>query len=227
MNPACDIANLREGLQEVAKEIQKYPEAIDLYASGFNGIKISNSAGYISYRDDEEFSKAINWAMQVGVNPAKSVRQRERQPTSRLFLDVKNTFTNFGWIAKPSQGISAHKIIPRYSLSSEEGLTVDFALKNGHMNCIQTIDYRNANSTKKTEAQAKLLTLGFSHQLFDDAQAYAVIAGALEPESKSILKLAERTVDDLFIHESAEDMDRLINQISKAIGQDAMPQLTT
>ncbi len=227
MDPACDLEALREGLQRVALELQESPEAIAIYEQGFGGIKLAKSDGFISHRNQEEFDRAIQWALKVSVEPRVAYTKKGRQPVSRLYLEVKNIFSDLGWLAKPSQSIADHKIIPRFSLSVDEGLTVDFALKNGAMNCLQTIDYRHNTSAKQTEAQAKLLTLGYSHQLFAGAKAYAVIAGSSEPEAKSGLKLAERTADDIFIHESSEDMGRLMNRISTAMGQDLLPSLAT
>lgn len=226
IDPSCDLTALREGLERIALELQESPEAIAIYEQGFNGIKLAKSDGFISHQNQEEFDTAVQWALKTSVEPRVAYAKRDRQVVSRLYLEVKKVFNDFGWLAKPSESIADHKIIPRFSLSADEGLTVDFALKNGVMNCLQTIDYRHNTSAKKTEAQAKLLTLGYSHQLYEGAKAYAVIAGSSEPEAKSGLKLAERTVDDFFIHESSEDMARLMDRISSAIGQEPLPSLS-
>lgn len=225
IDPSCNINSLRDALEELAKQLTNSPELITLYQDGFGKLRIQKSNGYITFNSKEEFLDAINWVLKVSVEPIASTINRERQPTSRLYLEVKNVFNTYGWLAKPSQGISDHKIVPRFALALDEGLTVDFAVKNGVMNCIQTIDYRHVTSVKKTEAQAKLLTLGYSHQLYDSAQAYAVIAGSFEEDAKKAIKLAERVVDDLFIHESNEDMTRLLDKIAVAIGQDPLPNL--
>lgn len=227
VDPSCDLATFREALERIALELQESPAAISIYEQGFGGIKLGKSDGFITHNNQEEFDAAIQWALKTAVEPKTAYAKRDRPSVSRLYLEVKNVFNDFGWLAKPNQSISDHKIIPRFSLVADEGLTVDFALKNGVMNCLQTIDYRHNTAAKKTEAQAKLLTLGYTHQLYDGAKAYAVIAGSTEQEAKGGLKLAERTADDVFIHESSEDMARLMDRISVAIGQDPLPSLST
>lgn len=228
IDPSCDIADLRDGIQAIAADIQQHPESIRLYESGVGAISLGGDQGYFEYGSEEEFSEAVRWSLAVAVEPHRPVEQRApRASVSRLFVEVKAAFNAYGWMATPGETLSAHKIIPRFPLSLEEGLTVDFALQNGALSCVQTLDYRSNAEHRKIEANAKLLTLGMvpSFAPKQKAQRFALIAGAGIDIAQPAVKLAERMADDVFIHESASDMNRLFARMSEAMGQPPMPGL--
>lgn len=228
IDPACDVQALRDGLISIAAEISENQKALSLYQSGFGGIRITSNPGTINYSSDEEFENGIKWSMAAAVEPIKPQNSRERSSTSRLFLEVKNAFDSYGWMGHMGQTLEDHRIIPRYQLLADEGLAVDFALQNGVLHCMQTVDYRHNPGHKRNEANAKLLTLGLATQLTKpDTKRYAVLAGMESSESKAGLKLAERVSSDVFINESSEDMSRLFGIMTKAMGQEPMEELTT
>lgn len=228
IDPACDIQSLRDGLMSIASEISENREALALYQSGFGGIRITPNPGTINYSSEEEFENGIKWSMAVAIEPTKPQASRERSSTSRLFLEVKNAFDTYGWMGHMGQTLADHRIIPRYPLLADEGLAVDFALQNGVLHCMQTVDYRHNPAHKRNEANAKLLTLGLATQLTKpDTKRYSVLAGIEASESKAGLKLAERVSSDVFINESSEDMNRLFDIMARAMGQQPMDALTT
>jgi len=228
MDPSCNLADLRDGVAAIATEIQAHPLAATLYEDGVGAISLSRDEGQFEYVSEEEFRTAILWSLAVAVEPHKPSNVRApRAAVSRLFIEVKSAFETYGWLATPGETLAAHKIIPRFALSLEEGLTVDFALQNGALNCIQTLDYRSNAEHRKVEANAKLLTLGLATSFApkQKAQRFALIAGAGIEIAQPGLRLAERMADDVFIHESAADMNRLFEKMSSAMGQDPMAQL--
>lgn len=229
LNPACDVQALRDGLQAAAAEIQAHPTSLRLYADGVGGIHISPRAGRMVFQDEDEFEDRIKWALAAAVEPAKPVKERARPSISRLFMEVKNSFESFGWLAPQGQRIEAGLIVPRYSLSPEEGLTLDFAQQSKEkFVAVQTVDYRHNAQHKKTEASAKLLTLGIAPQiLVPGVMRIGIFAGANEPEAHAGLQLAERTCNEIFIEESADDMRRFVDTIAAFMGQSSMPMLRT
>lgn len=228
LDPAVNLDALRDGLHAMADELTRSPDTLPLYQSGFGGIQVSLKAGTLNYASEEEFQRGIEWTLSVGIEPNKPKATRERATVSRLFVDVKRAFEAYGWMAQSGQGLAAHKIVARYPLVVDEGLAVDFAFKNGVLHCLQTIDYRNNPAQKKVEASAKLLTLGLSPQVADQkTKRYALIAGTDADEAAAGVKLAERVSTDVFIHESREDMGRLMDTVSVAIGQAPIEALPT
>lgn len=228
IDPSCDMGQLRAGLHGMADELTKHPSALSLYQSGVGAIRVQEQAGTLRFSTEQELRDAIAWALAVAAEPAKPDLMRQRVSVSRLFVDIKNAFSAYGWIASIKETINDHKIIPRYPLARAEGLTVDFALRNGALHCMQTMDFRAAPESKRQEATAKLLTLAYAPQISgDDTRGYAIIAGSGAPEAAAAIKLAERIPGDIFFAESSADMGRLFDAMTKAMGRPPLPQLST
>lgn len=232
MDPSCDIEALRAGLDRMAEALADDPSALPIYVDGFGALRIAPSEGYVTYSSDDEYEAAIRWALEVGAEPVAAQSLRERAPISRLFLEVKGVFHTFGWLAKMGQGIEDHVIVPRFALCADEGLSVDFALKNTAMHYLQTVDFRSTHhaTQRRIEAQAKALALGLAEQLIQHplhAQRYFVVAGAGEPDAKRTIKMAERVCEHVFAHESRQDMDELLSILGRAMGQPPLEQLGT
>lgn len=230
IDPACDLSQLREGLGLAAAELSRKPELLSFYQKGINSIRVAPAPGYITYDSAEQYKKAIDWALATSVEPRKTQKEKERLPNSKLFLDIKNTFSALGWLAGMGQGINDHLIVPRYPIAPEEGLNLDFALKNGALHCLQTADLRpSSNSThRKHEAQSKMLALGLAPQLTQEKpQRYTIFAGGTDKESQHALKLAERVSDEVYMFESQQDMTELMGILAEAMGKPVLPELTT
>lgn len=238
MHPATDITQLREALENLAADLSADPQLLDLYRNGGVGaLRLSAEPGYIDFASTEEYERAVQWALGYMVEPTSPVAQRERAPISRLFVEVKTYFANLGWLAGMGQGIRNHRVIPRYSLSLEEGVGVDFALLNTSMHYMQTVDLRNSSNTtqKRQEAQSKWFSLGMADALTPSdltgkgIRRYAVIAGTDTEEGKKALKVAHRVANGgVFVHESSQDMDELMAIYAKAMNQEPLPnQLPT
>lgn len=228
LDPACDPQTLRDGLAAIAQEISAAPAALTLYQAGVNGIRVGIGEGRIDYRDADELERGIQWVLATAVQPIAVPASRQREPVSRLFVSVKQAFDSYRWLASSQQTIADHRIVVRYPLVRDEGVVVDFALANGALHCMQTIDWRHNAAQRRTEANAKLLALGMAEALtHQDTRRYALVAGVDADEARPSMRLAERVCSDVFVHESSSDMQRLFSTLAHAMGQQPIPDLTT
>lgn len=191
---------------------------------------MSQKPGLISFRTETEYERAVLWTLSYMVEPTANKQKRERQPLSRLFVEVKSYFAMMGWLAGLGHGIRDHRVVPRYTLSSEEGVGVDFALLNSSMHYMQTADLRTvSNGTqKRQEVQSKLFALGLAEALTpadllgNGIERYSVIAGSDTEEGRRAIKAAQR-ISRVFVHESNDDMDDLMGIFAKAMQQEPLP----
>lgn len=232
LQPSVNLSELRDNLEHLAREIQEYPNLLDLYLeNGIGPLRLCRSSGTLRYRTEEEYADGVRWALSYAADPAANRTRRERQPLSRLFVEMKNYFGDMGWLAGMGHGIRDHRILARYPLSTEEGVGVDFALLDASMHYVQTADMRSiSNPThKRQEVQSKWFALGLAEALTPadlsgaGIKRYAVIAGSDTDEGKKAVKAAHRVTNaGVFVHESNQDMDELMSIFAKAMRQEPL-----
>lgn len=237
MHPAVELDTLRDELLALGAKLTRDPDLLSLYLHDPIGpLRICSSAGHIDYAHSDDLQAGIKWALSYMVEPVRAPAQRERLSVSRLYIELKNYFSDMGWLATLGQSIHDHKIVPRYSLSSEEAINVDFALRNTAMHYLQTADFRTSSNPtqKRHEVQAKWFALGLAGSLTpldligSGVKTYAVIAGSDTEEGRKAIKVAHRVAQaGVFVSESSADMEELLAIYARAMNQEPMGRLPT
>ena len=227
MDPSVSQTALRETVESLAKELTHNPSFWAICKDGLPHLRFSGKPGVIRYEDETQLRSGINWSMKVAVEPVKPKKSLERDSVSRLFLDIKRTFENMGWMAALGVGIDQHRIVPRYAVIQDEGLVSDFALKAQTLELFQVVDFRNpSDPARRLESQSKAYAIAVAKQTIEKAMGYAIVAGSSKEQASKGLRTLERVSDDVFIYESSEDMNRLFEHVGSAIGSPPLPDLT-
>ena len=184
----------------------------------FGQWRLSGSLGRFAYADEGEYLQRVASALHSLVAAPKSER-RERSETSRLHLDLKLAFGAKGWLGK---NISNHEIVERYPIGPMT--TAEFALQNGRLHVIESLDLRTSNpSSKRHDARSKALTLDMARKMADNAARYAVLAGIDSPLMDEAKALMRDYSEHVVTWESVAEMDDLMRLLGQATGKPGMP----
>lgn len=138
-----------------------------------------------------------------------------REHVSRLHLDVKDQFQIHGWLGK---NIKNHEIVARYELRDE--VNAEFALMNGRLHVIETLDLRTSNlSEKRKEARSKALVLHEAKRIDSNAQTYTIIAGLNQQDTQGTRELMNDYSERVVRWEDTGDLEDFYLTISKATGK--------
>ena len=175
--------------------------------------------GVFSYETEEQYAHRVQRAIDNLVRPAARPKEL-REPISRLHLDLKKTFSINGWLGKD---IDQHQIVTRYPLGPE--VNAEFALINGRLNVIESVDLRTDNlSSKRVELRSKALVLDMAKRARQgDAACYAVMAGETSKLAGDTRELLEMYADHVFQWERPQDVDALLDIIGRATGKPQIP----
>lgn len=178
--------------------------------------QLSDQRGTLGYHSEREYEDRIAGALARLVMPEKAVRvPADRAHKSRLDVELKTAFSAYGWLGNDPSQID-HHIVPRYPIDEQTGLRADFAIKNGCLHVIETLDFRVADPLSKREAaQAKTLVLA----LAQDARRYAIVAGGDGAETQPSLRLLRAHSDCLVRWEDAGAVDRFLADMGQAAGK--------
>lgn len=219
MDPQTNLETVRSwerGLPEMLKG-QTTEQAAE-FLQHFGQWRLSTSLGRFAFASDDEYLARIANALQSLVAAPKSER-RERSDVSRLHLDLKTTFGAKGWLGK---NIDNHEIVERYPIGPMT--TAEFALQNGRLHVIESLDLRTSNpSAKRHDARSKALTLDMARKASDNTARYAILAGVDSPMMGEAVALMGDYSEHVFTWESAADMNELMALLGKATGKPGMP----
>lgn len=227
MDPSVSQLALREMVVGLAKELNRNPSLWALYKNGLPHLRFSGKPGVIRYTNETQLKDGIAWSIKATAEPVKAQKTIQREAVSRLFIDIKRTFSNMGWMAAVGAGIDQHRIVPRYSVVQDEGLITDFALKANALEMFQVIDFRNpSDPSRRQESQAKAYAVAVAKQTIEKAMGYAIVAGSAQESAAKSLRTLERVTDDVFVYESSDDMSRLFRHLGNAMGTPPLPVLS-
>lgn len=221
INPRANIDALHQWADQIPQLLEGCRSideaAIRLEAIGRDWIL--DGHGTLEYASDEDYLRRIRLALDNLVRPAPRLRE-PRDPTSRLHLDLKRSFLINGWLGKD---INAHEIVTRYPIGPE--VTAEFALLNGKLNVIESVDLRSENaSAKRVEVRAKALALDVARKSRQGkAACYAVMAGETSRIAGDTRELLTMYADHVFRWEDARDVNDLFDLIGKATGKPMIP----
>ena len=227
MDPSVSQIALRDMVDLMAKELTANPGLWALYASGLPHLRFSGKPGVIRYNSKQELQEGIVWSLKAAAEPVKANKGADRDAVSRLFIDIKRTFSNMGWMAEAGVGINEHRIVPRYAVVQDEGLVSDFALKSQTLELFQVVDFRNpSDPARLQESQAKAYAMAIAKQTIEKSMGYAIVAGVGQAKAAKSLRTLERVSDDVFVYESSDDMNRLFKHLGSALGAPLLPELS-
>lgn len=219
IDPRANLEKVRSWERELPELVRGMPiEAAHRFLQHFGTWRLSETLGAFRYDSEAQYQARVQNALLSLVAPADRPTT-QREPKSRLHVDLKQTFQVKGWLGRD---IEAHQIVSRYPIGPE--VSAEFALKNGRLHVIETLDLRTANtSQKRTEAQAKALAFHMATRLDEHAARYAVMAGMTSPLANGARDLLAEYADRVYSWESPSDMSSLFSTLSQAIGRPEIP----
>ena len=224
IDPSCDTESVRENLREIADHFNESSSAWNAFKSGFGAFRFSENPGTFIYRDLTDYDKQVHSLLSLMAEPRKHELVKERKEKSRLYLELKKTFDHFGWLAKNLEEINNHKVVTHYPVSLQEQLFAEFAMKNGKLHVVETIDFRaGVPSAKRLEAQGKALVMDFAKDINENTVCTAIVASADYSEIKPSISVLNKYADRVISFNSTADMNEFFGDWGRLIGKPLLP----
>jgi hypothetical protein len=103
-------------------------------------IRLSEIA-WFSVPDERVYEERVSSILDTLV---KKPRPETRPRSSRINTEMASEFRRANVLAGPKEGIDDHKVVRDFSVSEEEELRADFAVKNGMVHATATLDLRKS-----------------------------------------------------------------------------------
>jgi hypothetical protein len=200
---------------------------------GLGAISADNSYGHIQGESDEEIianiADLIERYVQVPTRTIPIKNRELRKDRGKLHLQLKNWFKSSKIYSPRVSDLSKGKIVSSYPIDVSDDLYADFALKNGAVHIIESLDLRGVDRvTKSVRGEVGLTAVLLDQarlQLSPESKRIAVTAADDYSVVRAAVHLVGRYADEVLALESAEDRRRLADFIGESLNpnQPIMP----
>lgn len=231
LHPNFDALDITRWAQELEAELQTLPsnESRRFFLSSIGGpITIDEVPGQLIIENGTSLDELVDGIVRrLVTTPVKTFAtpgSSKIQSRSPLSNQLKNWFRASHIFSTKVADLSKGKIVSGYPVSADEDLFADFALRNGSVHVIETLDLRGVERpTRALRGQAgwKSVLLDQSRRtLSADTKRIAVVSADDYPAVRPLIAMIERYADDLISIESGADRQRLADFISQSLHLD-------
>lgn len=157
----------------------------------------------------------------------KVARQPSKRPT-RLVNELRAWLRDAKAYSTKVDDLGRGKVVANYPIDPGADLYADFAVLNGKLNAIETLDLRGVDRltpTLRGDAAIKGITLDEAREHID-GRRIAVVSASDYGVARPAIHMIGRYADEVFdMHEQA-DRQRLANFIASALHREQLPELS-
>ena len=224
--PSYSRTNLEEWHQAWIATLQRFDRADQRWAwlkGAMAPLRLAETGGTISAESTSDLEAQVESLLERLVMPPRSMVATVKPRMRRSGLNAQLT----SWLraqhlySSKLQDLYTNRVVSGYPLSMAEELFAEFALKNGSIHVIETLDLRGHDSYTKSlryEASHKALVLDLAQdELQKSSERIAVIAADDYATMKPAVSMLNRKASTVVSMDSASDRQWLADFVSKSL----------
>ena len=224
LDPQASLEVLHDSLRWLVDEVNRIAGAWSAFQHGLSSLRFSKEPGFFRYESELEYDKQVKWLLAISAEPRSATPGLIRSPKSRLFIELRKTFKDYGWLGDSAQDIERHQVVTNYPVSLDEDLSADFAMKNSVLHLIETVDFRSGvSSSKRMEARGKALVFDSAKDQNQSTACTVIVAAADYGGIKGSMKMLNRYADRVAAYDSTADMQSLFIDWANAMHRPMLP----
>ena len=232
---AIDPLSWSAELESVLREFTSIEEQLRHAQIVGGAIRCDALLGRIELGENDSEEEAIQKILYRFVEvPEKTVviEKAARQQGSRLQSQLKSWFRRAKLFSSNASDLANRKVVSDFPVVAEDDLFADFALKNGSIHIIETLDLRGLERvTKSSQGQASLKAILLDQartRLPSTSRRIAVIAADDYSQVRSSVNILSHYADDVVQIESAADQQRFASFIAESLHvKQVLPSIST
>ncbi|WP_414041299.1 DUF3037 domain-containing protein [Acidithiobacillus sp. M4-SHS-6] len=226
VHPAANINEIRELVTSIPAFLEHMEcsgECVFNALSKWGKVTCFPEPCMFSYAGEEDYERIVESILSSLVYPER--KKSARIISDRLFSELKETFKAYQWLGADEEDIQKHMIVPRFPVAVDFGVKAEFALQNGKLHLIESVDFRSGTfSQKRQEAMSKMLVFDVAAQVRNETvNSYVVISGDNIKGMTPIISLLDRYAENLVRWDIPGDVESFLASIEGATGKKRMP----
>lgn len=174
------LSDAKDRLNDIFLESREPEEVLARFAM-FEPLIKTSGLGWLSANDEADYEAQVKQILSSLVGLPE--RERAASKSTRINTEIASLLRTANVLARPGEGIEHRKVVRDYVIDASEGLRADFALKNGVIHVVATLDLRR-QSADLGDAALKSVVLDKASRLHSPERVKTIGAYAVEPGMK-------------------------------------------
>ncbi|QOF76048.1 DUF3037 domain-containing protein [Variovorax sp. 38R] len=207
-------------LPEIAQQIAMLPLLCQPFVADTEpGTTLLNA-------DDPQQTLDALMTWQVLARPATVRAKRDStKRQSKLTSQMRAWFRSAKVFSTNPEDLSKGRVIANFPVDARDDLYADFAVKNGRLHVLETLDLRGIDHLTPSirgDAAVKGFTLDEAKTAVD-GDRIAVVSASNYDVARPAIKMIERNATNLYVMESPKDKQAFVDFMHRALHNDALP----
>lgn len=224
--------NLQEEIETRLNELPSRDMQTMVLRDLFSPVVPDSQLGNIEANNPAELEERLGYLMTRLIKRPTVTLSAQKQPalrkTSKLNGTLRDWFKQAKILSRKADDLPKHKVVANYPISAANDLYAEFALKNGEVHVIETVDLRRHDKMTEAvrkEAAIKSIILDQAKEVFGQGgKRIAVVAADDYAAMRPALGIVTRYADDIVAIESNNDKQRLADFIQQSLHmQETLP----
>ena len=167
------------------------------------------------------------WLVHSPQRTLPPIKRNKPKPPTRLAKELREWLRGARVFSSRVEDISKGKVVANYPVDPAADLFADFALMNGRLNAIETLDLRGVERltpTQRGDAAIKGITLDEARERID-AKRIVVLSASDHAVARPAIQMVTRYADVVFNMQEPSGRQQLADLVAKALKRPEFPEL--
>lgn len=210
--------------EQIQTELRKHPTESQLFLLTLlcAPFKVDREFGQTIGYDATSQAQSLFTRLVKTQRPSIALEKKSVVRQTKLTRELRDWFKTAKVFSSKFEDLSKHRVVANYPVSPVSDLYADFALMNGKLHVVETLDLRgieHLTPSMRGGAAIKGITLD---EIGDNDNAIAVIAASDYGVAKPAISLLSRYADDLYDLSTQGERQRLADFIATSLQCGAM-----
>jgi hypothetical protein len=230
---ALNMAGRAQGLQSALRELganttaDRQHSLLWLVARPFTPAGEAPALATLADDPSQTLAELMQWLVLPPGRTLRPIRGEAQKRPTRLVHEIRTWLRSAKAFSAKVDDISRGKVVANYPIDPSADLFADFAVLNGKLNAIETLDLRGVDRltpTLRGDAALKGVTLDEARQKMDGRRV-VVLSATDYGVARPAIQLISRYADDVWDMHNPTERQKLAEFIAGALHRDGLPGL--
>lgn len=154
-----------------------------------------------------------------------TIKLPPKRKQSKLHIEIRSWLRSAKLYSSRAEDLSRRRVVSNYPVDPSTDLYVDFALKNGKIHVVETLDLRGINhvtSAVRGDAAIKSITLAQAEDMREIGKRIALVHASDHAIAQPAVRLIDRYADVVWHMDSSADRQQFARFVSDALHVDQL-----